>query len=71
MSKRNKAASVQRAFMVMEATSFYGGFPAYMNSIMLDMEFQMSESGLPAPYKWTFGGGDGYAVPVVLTCSIT
>lgn len=69
--KRNKAVSTHRAFMLMEAASANGGFPVYMNEIMSNMEFEMSEAGHSAPYKWTFEGGDGYAVPVILRCSIT
>lgn len=71
MAKRNKAAGTQRAFMVMEATSFHGGFPNYMNIKMSEMELEMQEAGYTEPYKWTFSGGDGYAVPVVLHCNVT
>lgn len=71
MAKRNKAAGTQRAFMIMEATSFNGGFSNYMNMIMSSMELEMQEAGYMEPYKWTFTGGDGYAVPVVIHCQVT
>lgn len=72
MAKRNRtAAEVKRAFMIMEATSANGGFPNYMNTIMSEMELEMQELGHLEPYKWTFSGGDGYAVPVVLYCQVT
>lgn len=72
MAKKNRpTAELKRAFMIMEATSYNGGFANYMNMIMLEMELEMQEAGYMAPYKWTFSGGDGYAVPVVMHCQIT
>lgn len=69
MAKKPKTiATVSKAFMVLEATSFNGGFPAYMNMIMSDMEKAMEAEGYRGPFKWTWGGGDGWAVPVFLCC---
>jgi len=61
---------VSRRFMIMEASSSNGGFPAYMNGIMADMITEMKEQGLHGPYKWSFTGGDGYAVPVFMECTV-
>ena len=69
MAKKHKVADVSRAFMVMEATSHNGGFSAYMNMIMADMELAMQNEGNYGPYKWSFSGGDGYAVPVFMHCA--
>ena len=56
--------------MVMEATSHMGGgFPAYMNMLMADMELAMQNEDCYGPYKWTFSGGDGYVVPITLRCA--
>lgn len=73
MSKKQfkGTAVVDRAFIVMEATSYAGGgFPAYMNMLMESMIEQMQMAGISGPYKWTWSGGDGVTVPVHLTCSV-
>lgn len=71
MARPNDNKPVSRRFMIMEAASHTpGGFPGHMNAIMDEMIMDMRERGLRGPYKWTFSGGDGYAVPIVLECSV-
>ncbi len=65
---RAAVAEYSRGFLVMEATSFQGGFPAYMNMIMAAMVEHMVIDGHAGPYSWSFSGGDGYASPVFLHC---
>jgi hypothetical protein len=69
LPKKGEKISVSHAFMVMEATSFSGGFPAYMNMVFRNIEQKMFEAGAPEPYKWHWSGGDGVTTPAILHCS--
>lgn len=70
MARPREHRPVSRRFMIMEATGEHGGFPVYMNRIMAEMIAEMKEAGLHGPYKWSFTGGDGYAVPVFMECTV-
>lgn len=72
MARKNKPfAEYTHAFMVMEATSYRGGFGNYMNLMMERMQQEMIEAGHLEPFKWRFSGGDGVTVPVRIHCEIT
>lgn len=72
MAKQKKAVEFRQSFMVMEATSYVGGgFPGYMNMLMKTMQEELEEAGYFAPFAWTWEGGDGVSVPVILVCRPT
>lgn len=71
MARKKAFAENSKAFMIMEATAFNGGFGNYMNLMMARMQNEMIEAGHLEPFKWRFSGGDGVTVPVRIHCEVT
>lgn len=67
MRERRKARVVSKAFHVMEATSYQGGFGVFMNNLIDNAEAELDAAGAVRPYFVRFvGNRDGYSVPLII-----
>ena len=63
-----KKRKLVKAFYLVEATQFAGGYVAYMNNLMDSMTEAMAIDGAQGDtFEWTWGGGDGVVTPIQLT----
>lgn len=67
MVKRKVKPVLSRSFYIIEASSYHGGFSAFMTKHMAEMDAAISMSEFPGMYGWEWGGGDGYATPITLS----
>jgi hypothetical protein len=70
MAKKNRGVTLTRAFMVLEATTYHGGFPAFMNDRLTGMRQELQLEGHYEEPVFSFEGGDGVTVPVVIRATI-
>lgn len=56
--------TIQKAFYIQEPAAYIGGWPGFMNGVIIELERALDENGAKRPYSVKFGGEDGVLSPV-------